>query len=260
MMKKSLISKAIALALVLPGVSMAEIDWEISGFVKNETAAFTTKGTTVGNLTEHEAGGAYKSEVSLKLFVNAEIEGIGSLHAEISPSGDALAELYAAEGAAANAADDDYKLPQMYTQQDPLRELYVDMNFGDSVSMRLGKQQVVWGTADGIKLLDIINPTDWREFAQNTMEDSRIPVWMLNTEIDVGESGNLQLIVAQAEKNKIPGLNAGGDQGHPFIMKGVDTITGKQNGFLNIAKNLGDTASKFVGFTALFSGTGASEL
>jgi hypothetical protein len=255
-MKRSLISKAVALALVLPGVSMAEIDWEISGFIKNETALYTSKGTTIGDLTAHETD-VYKNEISLKLFVNAEMEGIGSLHAEISPIYDTSAELYAAEGAVANAADENYQEPQMYTQQDPLRELYLDMNIGDSVSMRLGKQQVVWGTADGIKLLDIINPTDWREFAQNTMEDSRIPVWMLNTEIDVGESGNLQLIVAQAEKNKIPGLNAGGDQGHPFIMKGVDTITGKQNGFLNIAPNMGNTASKFVGFTAMFNGFNA---
>ena len=46
----------------------------------------------------------------------------------------------------------------------------------------------------GIKLLDIVNPTDWREFTQNTMEDSRVPVWMAKAEMDIGETGNLQFL------------------------------------------------------------------
>ncbi|MEJ2394690.1 MAG: RNA polymerase-associated protein rapA, partial [Candidatus Thiodiazotropha sp.] len=75
----------------------------------------------------------------------------------------------------------------------------------------MGKQQVVWGTADGIKLLDIINPTDFRELNQNSMEDSRIPIWMINAEKNIGDNSNLQLIVSQVEENKIPGLNPNDD-------------------------------------------------
>ncbi len=75
----------------------------------------------------------------------------------------------------------DYKYHRSYTQNDYLRELYVDTGAGDW-DLRIGKQQVVWGTADGIKLLDIINPTDFRELNQNAMEDARIPVWMINAE------------------------------------------------------------------------------
>jgi hypothetical protein len=112
--------------------------------------------------------------------------------------------------------------------------------------LRVGKQQVVWGTADGIKLLDIINPTDFRELNQNAMEDSRIPIWMVNAERNIGESGNLQLIVSQVEENKIPGLNSDGDSGHPFLMKGVETITGNVNGFLNVAPALANVAASFT--------------
>ena len=81
----------------------------------------------------------------------------------------------------------------------------MDTSAGDW-DFRLGKQQVVWGTADGIKLLDIINPTDFRELNQNAMEDSRIPVWMINAETNIGESSNVQLILSQAETNKVAGL------------------------------------------------------
>jgi len=34
---------------------------------------------------------------------------------------------------------------------------------------------------------------------------------------------------------------------HPFQMKGVDTITGKRNGFLNVAPELGNASSSFAG-------------
>ncbi len=144
-------------------------------------------------------------------------------------------------------------------QNDWLRELYVDTNaFG--WDFRLGKQQVVWGTADGIKLLDIINPTDFRELNQNATEDARIPIWMINAERNVGDNGNIQLIVSQVEENKIPGLNEDGDAEHPFLMKGVEAITGRVNGFRHITPALSNTAATFN--AAAFGGafTGGTQL
>jgi hypothetical protein len=66
---------------------------------------------------------------------------------------------------------------------DFLRELYVDYNapvpeeYG-TIFARVGRQQVVWGKADGFRLLDIINPFDFREPFYPTFEDVRIPLWM----------------------------------------------------------------------------------
>jgi len=73
-----------------------------------------------------------------------------------------------------------------------LREAYLDTELG-STFLRLGKQQVVWGQADGLKVLDIINPQSFREFILDDFEDSRIPLWMVNAEIPVGET-MLQLL------------------------------------------------------------------
>ena len=47
--------------------------------------------------------------------------------------------------------------------QAELRELYLDTSIDDSIVI-LGKQQVVWGKSDGLKVLDIVNPQDFREF------------------------------------------------------------------------------------------------
>ena len=249
--KKSLLAAAVA-TLISP---LAQAEFEITGYLKNETAVFIKDGPTIGepdNVADdlagnggHSAGDLLKSEFMARGFINGDLSDNSSLHAEINL-------IYDTEG-----VNDDLKGHKSYTQQDYLRELYVDTALGNW-NFRLGKQQVVWGTADGIKLLDIINPTDFRELVQNTQEDSRIPVWMINAETNIGDSGNLQFIASESRPNFIPGLDAKGDQGQPFIMKGVDTITGKVNGFLNIAPNLGSTAAKFVGLA--FQGFGAPSL
>jgi hypothetical protein len=130
-----------------------------------------------------------------------------------------------------------------------------------------------------MKLLDMINPSDYGEMAQNQMEDSRIPVWMLNAEMTQADGSELQVVISQPKENVFAGLNrnvntsvrvngtqkdttadgvgqfvmdvsdlttsAGHDQGHAFIMKGVDSITGKANGFTNIVPDLGSIAMRF---------------
>jgi hypothetical protein len=141
-----------------------------------------------------------------------------------------------------------------------LREAYVDAET-NGYSIRAGKQQVVWGTADGMKLLDAINPTDYSEMAQNQMEDSRIPVWMVNAETDLEAGGSMQFILSEAKSSKIAGLgiasgkatsHTNGNTGNAFLMKGVDSITGKVNGFLNVAPVMGKAAAVFDGAAIAF--------
>jgi hypothetical protein len=244
--KKSALASAITLATFATGAAAFDASsWEVSGFVKNETAALQGSGTFIGQETtsidttsHNDSGDVIKFENTAKVFINGDVAENASLHAELSFVYDSEAE------------PSKYEDHMNYSQNDYLRELYVDTMVGDT-EVRVGKQQVVWGTADGMKLLDIINPTDYREFAQNTMEDSRIPVWMLKTDTYVGDTGSLQFVISQAEENKIIGLGSASgtstshnisDQGNPYVMKGVDSITGQVNGFLNVSPALGKVA------------------
>ena len=68
-----------------------------------------------------------------------------------------------------------------------LRELYLSTQLGKA-HLTLGKQQVVWGKADGLKLLDVINPQNFREFILDNFDDSRIPLWTVNAELSLGKS------------------------------------------------------------------------
>lgn len=73
-----------------------------------------------------------------------------------------------------------------------LRELYLRTQLGKT-HLTLGKQQVVWGKADGLKLLDVVNPQIFREFILDNFDDSRIPLWTVNAELSLGKS-NLQFL------------------------------------------------------------------
>lgn len=65
-----------------------------------------------------------------------------------------------------------------------LREFYVD-GYIEDVFIRLGKQQVVWGQADGLQVLDVVNPMRYREFISDDLENRRIPLWTANAEFPV---------------------------------------------------------------------------
>ena len=77
--------------------------------------------------------------------------------------------------------------------QTELREFYLDTSIKDSIVI-LGKQQVVWGKSDGLKVLDIVNPQDFREFIPDDFDQSRIPLWIINTEIPINNV-TLQLLL-----------------------------------------------------------------
>lgn len=74
-----------------------------------------------------------------------------------------------------------------------LRELYWERQI-DNTFWRIGKQQVVWGEADGVKLVDLVNPQSYQEFILPSSDDSRIPVWMLNIEHSLNQETNIQVL------------------------------------------------------------------
>jgi len=271
MKKQNLILSAALVAVFSASTAFAEA--EVTGKIVHESGFFTEEGSTIGDygvgsytagvgasdggINTHSKNDAMKRETSARIYVDGEVNEISdgaTYHVELNLMTD-------------GKGTSNYDSNEAYTQRDPLREAYVDSQVGDW-SLRTGKQQVVWGTADGMKLLDMINPTDYGEMAQNQVEDSRIPVWMVNAETTNEDGTEYQVIVSQPKENVFAGLNRnintavrqntpntgaditlndGQDTGHAFMMKGPDTITGVKNGFLNIVPDLGGVATQFAG-------------
>ena len=77
------------------------------------------------------------------------------------------------------------------------REMNLDVDFGDvmghRLSMKLGKQQIVWGESDLFRSLDIVNPLriDQSGFIGEAFEDFRTPIWAVKFLYDLGNIGSL---------------------------------------------------------------------
>ena len=56
-----------------------------------------------------------------------------------------------------------------------LREVYLDLYF-NSFDLRIGKQQVIWGKADGVFITDIVSPKDLSEFLLRDFDEIRMGV------------------------------------------------------------------------------------
>ncbi len=56
-----------------------------------------------------------------------------------------------------------------------LREAYMDMYF-KNFDIRVGKQQIIWGKAEGVFITDIVSPKDLREFLLPDFDEIRIGI------------------------------------------------------------------------------------
>ena len=73
-----------------------------------------------------------------------------------------------------------------------LRQAYVDI-YWDSVDLRVGRQQVVWGKGDGVFITDVVSPKDLRRFLLPDFEEIRIGVDAVKFDYYRG-SGTLEVV------------------------------------------------------------------
>ena len=143
-----------------------------------------------------------KPEVKVKVHKNLRLTGIGRLHAEMldeiepgKPTQDAISKL-----SKRILIGDRFEFE--------LRELYLDWYIGSKSTLRLGKQQIVWGETDGLKLLDVVNPQNLREFVLEEFEDSRIPLWAIKAEFPINNINFEMSWIPDLSYHNIPDFEA----------------------------------------------------
>lgn len=72
------------------------------------------------------------------------------------------------------------------------RELYLDI-FSQNADIRIGRQFVVWGVLEGIRITDEINPLDFRELILPDLLDYRIPLFTVKLDY-YGEENAYQFL------------------------------------------------------------------
>ena len=68
-----------------------------------------------------------------------------------------------------------------------MREIYLDLYF-KSVDIRIGKQQIVWGKADGVFITDIVSPLNLTEFLLPDFDEIRVGVYAAKVDFYFGNS------------------------------------------------------------------------
>jgi hypothetical protein len=66
----------------------------------------------------------------------------------------------------------------LYESQALLDEAYLQGLLTSDLDLKLGRQIVAWGRSDNIRIVDILNPLDFREPGLVDIEDLRLPVFM----------------------------------------------------------------------------------
>jgi hypothetical protein len=88
-----------------------------------------------------------------------------------------------------------------------LRELYVagELRLGPGLlHLRLGKQQVVWGQAFGLRVLDLVNAQDYREFILDDFNRSRTPTFGVRADLSMGAWEIQGLVFPDFEPDVLP--------------------------------------------------------
>jgi len=68
-----------------------------------------------------------------------------------------------------------------------LRQAYIDIFF-NFMDIRIGKQQIIWGKADGVFITDVISPKDLREFLLPEFDEIRMGVTAFKADYYIGDS------------------------------------------------------------------------
>ena len=91
-----------------------------------------------------------------------------------------------------------------YEDELELREAYLLGSPFKNLDVKIGRQIVVWGKSDNIRVTDVLNPLDMREPGMTDIEDLRLPVAMTNLGYYFGEWNLSGIAVHEIRFNKNP--------------------------------------------------------
>ncbi len=84
-----------------------------------------------------------------------------------------------------------------------MREIYLDLYF-KKFDLRIGKQQVVWGKADGVFITDIVSPLNLNEFLLPDFDEIRMGVIGAKINYYLGNNTLEAILIPVFEPNELP--------------------------------------------------------
>lgn len=85
-----------------------------------------------------------------------------------------------------------------------LFDAYIEGSISDNFDMKLGRQVVVWGRSDTIRVTDVLNPLDVRRPGIVDIEDLRLPVTMAKFDYFIGDWRVTPIAILEQRFSKRP--------------------------------------------------------
>ena len=95
-----------------------------------------------------------------------------------------------------------------YEDEGELREAYVIGRLTNSLDIKAGRQIVVWGKSDTIRITDVLNPLDLREPGLTDLEDLRLPVFMTKLDYYFGNWNLSGIAIHEIRFDKQPAFGS----------------------------------------------------
>lgn len=140
----------------------------------------------------------------------------------------------------------------LHDEWDPLvREAYVDVNY-HPFFVRAGRQIVTWGRSDGVSVMDVVNPRNFRNPLTFEQERFQIPQWMINATWDMSKYEWLPLGISKELQvvwnmdylpSRFPGFRPEENGLHPWTLNVVDLA----DQIIQASRNLFNEADFFDG-------------
>ncbi len=91
-----------------------------------------------------------------------------------------------------------------YEKEIEILEAYIQGSITDSLDIKIGRQIIVWGKSDIIRVTDILNPLNTRELGATEIEDLRLPVTMTRLDYYLGNWSITTAAIHEIRFNKNP--------------------------------------------------------
>lgn len=95
-----------------------------------------------------------------------------------------------------------------YEKEAELREVYLQGPLLANLDLKVGRQIVVWGKSDNIRVVDVLNPLDRRELGLVDIEDLRLPITMTKLDYYFGKWNLSGVVVHEIRFNKEPAFGS----------------------------------------------------
>jgi hypothetical protein len=91
-----------------------------------------------------------------------------------------------------------------YETEAELRKAYLQGKLAKKLDLKVGRQIIVWGKSDNIRVTDVLNPLDFREPGLTDLEDLRLPVTMTRLDYYYGKWGFSGIAIHEHRYDKLP--------------------------------------------------------